>query len=92
MPLAPIRTTRHIHAFAFKLRTRAENGRVLDSAGDDMARADGGAHHPHDREVVGFGAAGGENQLFGIAPDQRGYLPARGFETLFRKLAEVVNA
>ena len=83
---------RHFDAFALKLSTRTEHGGMFDSAGDDMARTVGGAHDAQDREIIGFGAAGGESQFLGIAPDQRGDLPACEFEPLLRKLSEVVNA
>src|SRR5699024_8818933 len=58
-----------------------EDGVVLDAADDDAAalrvRRPGGAQAPDDREVVGLGAAGGEDDLAGPRPERRSELLAR---------------
>ena len=66
---------------------------MFDGAGDDvLARLRGGARRAEDREIVGFGAAAGEDDFGGVGVDQGGHLAARGFQPLLRGLSEVVDA
>ena len=44
------------------------------------------------REIVGLGAAAGKHQFLGLAAEQSGHFPARGFQTLFRQLTVLVDA
>ena len=60
-------------AFAFELFDGVEHGVVLDGAGDDVAAGVlAGLGRAADGEVVGFGAAGGEDDLAGLAFEQVG--------------------
>lgn len=54
---------------------RFQNGGVLDGGGHDAAGAAAGGGGEED-EVVGFGAAAGENKLFGAATEQVGEVSA----------------
>ena len=66
---------------------------MLDGAGDDvLARRAAGARRAEDRQVVGLGAAAGEDDFGRVGVDQRRHLPARGFQPLLRPLSEMVNA
>ncbi|MNK91939.1 hypothetical protein D3C87_1120560 [compost metagenome] len=70
-----------------------ENGLVFDLAGDDMAAASAaGLGHAFEREVVGFGGAGGPDDLPGRRADQFGDLVSRLFDRLPGLLAEDVGA
>src|SRR5271157_97977 len=60
-----------------KESARLENRRMLDGAGHDMARAAARAHGADERQVVGFGAAPGEDDFVRLRTDQRRYLYAR---------------
>ena len=66
---------------------------MFDRAGEYvLARTSGGAHDAEDCHVVRFGAAAGENNLARVRANQRRHLPARGFQTLFRGLPEMMDA
>ena len=57
--------------------------------GDDMAAGAPLGFRPTEHgEVVGFGPAGGKNQLFRPAADQTGYLLPGGVQFSFRRRAE----
>ncbi len=47
---------------------------------------------PQNREVVGLGPAAGKHQFLGLAAEQSGHFPARGFQALLRQLAVLVDA
>ena len=51
-----------------------------------------GAHHAEHRQVVGFGAAAGEDDFVGVGVDQGGQLPPRRLQPLLGALAEMVDA
>jgi hypothetical protein len=66
---------------------------MLDGADNQMGvRARRRADHSEYREVVAFGAAAGEDHFRGIRVDERGHLPAGGFQLLLGGLAEMVDA
>ena len=67
---------------------------MLDGAGDDVAcgRRSGRATTSEDRQVVGFGAAAGEDDFARRRRDERGQLAARGFQALLGGLSEMVDA
>ena len=81
------------HAFRAELLGGREHGRVLDGAGDDvLAGGAVGARQAEYGEIIGFGAAAGEDDFGGGGVDEGGYLPARGFQALLRALSEMVDA
>ena len=47
---------------------------------------------PQNREVVGLCPAAGKHQFLGLAAQQSGRFPARGFQALLRQLAVLVDA
>ena len=64
----------------FERLSGVEHGMVLDGRGDDvlvLASCDA-ADHAEEREIVGFGAAAGENDFAGLRPSKRGHR-ARAF-------------
>ena len=66
---------------------------MLDSAGDDvLASGIGGARQAEDGKIVGLGASAGKDNFGRGGVDERGHLPARGFQALFGALSEMVNA
>src|ERR1035437_5264587 len=80
-------------AFGARLFSGREHGRVLDGAGDDvLGRGGRGAGEAEDGEIVGLGAAAGEDDLGGTGIDERGHLAARGFQALLGGLSEMVDA
>jgi len=82
-----------LHTLGAQLLGGRDDGGVLDGAGDDVpARGGGGARHAENGEIVGLGAAAGEHDLRRAGVDHRGHLAAGGFQTLFRRLSEMVDA
>src|SRR5580704_3685837 len=93
---APILLHRQIGDFEavfFEALAGVEDSFVLDGLGDDVVALF--AEHFRDaldHQVVGFGCAAGENDLFRRGVDQRSDLLARGFNGLFAGPAEAVVA
>ena len=66
---------------------------MLDGAGDDVPGCGGrGARHAENGEIIGLGAAAGEDDLGGTGIDERGHLAARGLQALLGGLSEMVDA
>lgn len=65
--------------------TGGEDGRVLDIRSDDVAT------HAQDRQIVGFGPAGSENDLFRRASQKVRHLSAGAFQNLLGVLAGLVD-
>ena len=66
---------------------------MLDGAGDNvLVRGGRGARHAENGEIVGLGAAAGEDDLRRGGVDERGHLAARGFQALLGGLSEMVDA
>lgn len=65
---------------------------VLDRGGDEMAAGVGrAAQKAEKREIVGLGAAAGEDDFLGIAVEERGDLTAGHFEALLGDLAVMMD-
>ncbi len=76
-----------------QLSARAQHRRMLDGAGDDMlGRSRCRAHRAQHGQVIGFGAAAGENNLTRIGVDQRRHLAPRRLQPAFGRLPEMVDA
>ena len=83
----------YFDAFVAQMFGGRDHRGVLDGADDDvLARGGSGASHAEHGEVVGFGAAAGEDDLRRRRVDERGHLAARGFQPLLRRLSEMVDA
>ncbi|KAF5037388.1 hypothetical protein DSECCO2_565140 [anaerobic digester metagenome] len=69
-----------------------EDGVVLDRGGDDMvALLFCGGSHPLDRPVVGFRAAGGEEDFLGLCPESLRHLSPRPLHALAGPAGEPVE-
>jgi len=75
-------------AEAVELFGDVEDGGVFDGGGDDVGAGGQGAE---EGEVIRFGAAGGEDDLFGFGGEECGEGAAGGLELLAGLLAEGMN-
>ena len=65
----------HRNTGVLQLSRGVEDGLVFDLAGDDVAAGNAaGLGHALERKVVGFGGAGGPDDLLGLGADQFGHL------------------
>ncbi len=79
--------------FAFQLAAGVEHGFVFGFAGDDVfAVLLVEVRRAFDREVVGFGGAGGKDDFTRVGADQVGDVPARLFDRGFGGPAKRVTA
>ena len=74
-PLAVDRQLGHRHAQSLQLPAAGQDRRMLDGAGDQVgAGKSGGQQHALQGQVVGLGAAAGEDDLAGLGAEQAGDL------------------
>jgi hypothetical protein len=70
----------HLDALALEEPARLQHGRVLEGARDHVPGPLHGAQSAEHREVVRFGAAGGEDDLRRPSAEQGGHLAASGLD------------
>ena len=78
--------------FALQLRAGLKDTRVLDTRRDDVvAGGEAVAKGAEEREVIGLGAAAGENDFLRIAMEERGHLAAGHLQALPGDLAAIMD-
>jgi hypothetical protein len=65
------RQIRYLRAATREELAGLKNRGMLDRAGDHMSRPSAGAYRADQGEVIGLGAAGGEDDFVGLGTDQR---------------------
>ena len=82
-PVAADRQLGHRHAQPLQLPATSQDGRMLDGAGDQMgAGKSGRQQHALQGQVVGLGAAAGEDDFAGLGAEQVGHLCPRPIHRL----------